>query len=120
VRPSPLYYARQRESVNKKIEHSRVRAITALEEIRRDQTGKNGRANRTRQKVQKDGVVATIEALALAKKPSDGFKWLVDADLADLTAERIVTRYPEHFSAEAFAAAQKRLAEIQNIGTADV
>jgi hypothetical protein len=81
----------------------------ALEEIRRAKHGKTLRANRARRKVQKDGVVATIEALVLAKKPSDGFKWLVDANLAELTAEHIVTRYSEHFSTEAFAAAKARL-----------
>jgi len=85
------------------------RAITALEEVRRAKHGKTVKANRTRRKVQKDGVMATIEALVLAKKPSDGFKWLVDANLAELTAEHIVTRYPEHFSAQVLAAAQVRL-----------
>jgi hypothetical protein len=85
------------------------RAITALEEVRRAKHGKTVQANRTRRKVQKDGVMATIEALVLAKKPSDGFNWLVDANLAELTAEHIVTRYPEHFSAQALAAAKARL-----------
>jgi hypothetical protein len=87
------------------------RAIAALEEVRRETHGKTVRASRTRTKVKKDGVMATIEALVLNKEPSDGFRWLVEAGLGDLTAEHIGARYPAHFSAEALATSKARLAE---------
>ena len=86
-------------------------AIAALEEVRRQTHGKTVRANRTRSKVIKDGVLATIEALVLNKKPSDGFRWLVEAGLGDLTAEHIAARYPSYFSPEVLVASKARLEE---------
>jgi hypothetical protein len=86
-------------------------AIFALEEVHRETHGKTVRANGTRKKVKKDGVLATIESLVMSKKPGDGFRWLAEAGLGDLTAEHIVARYPAHFSAEALAASKARLEE---------
>lgn len=86
-------------------------AIAALEEVRRETHGKTVRANGTLKKVKKDGVLTTIESLVMRKKPGDGFRWLAEAGLGDLTAEHIVARYPAHFSAEALAASKARLEE---------
>jgi hypothetical protein len=84
-------------------------AIAALEEARRLHHGKTVRASRTRQKVKKDGVMATIESLATRRHPSEGFQMLVDAGLADLTAEYIVLRYPVRSSTNAIRNSRIRL-----------
>jgi len=57
------------------------------------------------------GKLKTPESLASRKHPSDGFQMLVDAGLADLTAEYIVLRYPTSFSADALRISKSRLEE---------
>jgi len=85
------------------------RAITALEEVLRDQHGKVVRASRTRQKVKRVGVRKTVEDLALSRAESDGFRILTAHGLGDLTAEYLVVKHAERFPAAAVAAARARL-----------
>ncbi|WP_143324130.1 hypothetical protein [Caulobacter sp. X] len=85
------------------------KAVHAAEQIKSEQNGKTTRLSRTRQKVAKDGVVATMESMALKPKPSDGFTILVDYSLPHLVFEYIIAEHPDRFSAEARSAAHKRL-----------
>lgn len=85
------------------------RAIAAAEEVLREQRGKTVRLARTREKIKRVGVQRTVEDLALKKQPSDGFAILTGAGLGDLTAEYLVLKHAERFTAEAAAAARHRL-----------
>lgn len=86
------------------------RAIAAAEEVLREQRGKTVRLSRTRQKIARVGVHKTVEDLAMAKEPSDGFAILTEAGLGDLTAEYLVIKHASKFSPGAITAARDRLA----------
>lgn len=85
------------------------RAIAAAEEVLREQRGKTVRLARTREKIKRVGVRQTVEDLALKKQPSDGFQILTNAGLGDLTAEYLVLKHAERFTAEAKSCARQRL-----------
>ncbi len=87
------------------------RAVAALEQIYLETSGRKKRASRIRAKVAKDGVKVTLEYLALKKEASDGFVYLAEAGLAELTAEHIIARYPSGFPGAVVEAAHRRLTE---------
>lgn len=99
------------KNVDDPVELEFWRAVAALEQIYLEESGKKKRANRIRAKVAKDGVRATLEYLALKKEASDGFVYLAEAGLAELTAEHIIARYPSGFPEPVVAAAHRRLTE---------
>jgi hypothetical protein len=80
---------------------------TALSEIR----GKSVRLGRTRPKVARVGARQVIEDLALAKHPSEGFRYLLQLGMADLSAEALVLKYSDQFDASVVDAATRRLRE---------
>lgn len=85
------------------------RAITAAEEVLREERGKTVRLSSTRQKIERVGVRKTVEDLVLAREASSGFGILSQAGLGDLTAEYLAIKHRDQFSAEAVAAARQRL-----------
>ena len=84
-------------------------AVTAAEQIRTEANGKTNRLQRTRNKAAKEGVVATMEALALKPEPSDGFHYLVDEGLPHLVFEYVILETPSRFSEAAVEASRRRL-----------
>lgn len=88
------------------------RAVAALEEVRYQTHGKRVLAARTRQKVARDGVVATVAALAARPTPTPGFHYLVKERLFDHTAEFLTLKYADRFSKEVRSAARMKLEAI--------
>lgn len=68
-------------------------------------------ANRTLEQVRKRGLIDAAEAAVCNAKPTQGYRALVDANLEDLSYERIVLDHPEEFSARAMWYARRRLGE---------
>lgn len=88
--------------------------FAAYEELLREKhSGKNIKANYTRRKLKNESVEKCLEDWAISDKPTQGFDMLVAAGMPELTAEYLVTKYPNRFSAEAVAKAKKRLAAIK-------
>ena len=87
------------------------RAIHAAEQIKTEINKKTTLLNRTRQKISRDGIIETMQSLALKKNPSDGFSILVEAGMPHLVFEYIIVKHPERFSSEAVIASQRRLAQ---------
>lgn len=86
--------------------------LTAYEELLREKNGRSTKAVRTRQKLQRSGVIKCLEDWAVANAPTDGFKLLMDAALVELTGEYLVLKYPEHFSDKARERARLRLEQV--------
>jgi len=93
------------------LEHDLWRTIHAFEHVLSEEKGKTVRLSRTRQKLDRVGVAATLEDWALGK-PTDGFNMLMDRGLPELTGEAIVLRHSGRFSPDTVVAARKRLVEI--------
>lgn len=85
--------------------------MRALEEALTEEAGKTKRLNRTRQKLDRVGVKQTLADLALKPQPSIGFIKLVEFGMAEMSAEALILKYADQFSAEVVTAARKRLQE---------
>ena len=74
--------------------------IYAIEEYRRSQGKKHWRANYTRRAInnRNGDIVATVDVTVCRAQPTDGFQEMIDAGLDEFLWERLVLRFPEHFS----------------------
>lgn len=91
------------------IEHDFWKTIFAFEELLRDERGKTVRLSRTRQKIDRVGVMQTLVDFALSKKPTEGFNMLIERGLPDLTGEALVLKHSKYFEPGVVAAAESRL-----------
>lgn len=85
------------------------RVVAAVEELLRAKHGRCVKAQRTRTKAKEKGEIACLTDWAMGTHETEGFKMLVDADLADHTGEYLVVKYANQFPSEAVAAARARL-----------
>jgi hypothetical protein len=91
------------------LEHDVWRSIYALEAALSSERERTTRLGRTRPKIAKDGEAATVADLVMKKEASEGFRMLMERDMAQLTFEAVALRHPERFPEEVRAAAQARL-----------
>jgi hypothetical protein len=91
------------------IEHDFWKTIHAFEEILRDERGKTVRLSRTRQKIDRVGVMRTLIDFAVSKTPTDGFNMLIERGLPELTGEALVLKHASHFEPVVLEAARSRL-----------
>ncbi|MEH6697277.1 MAG: hypothetical protein V7672_01120 [Brevundimonas sp.] len=92
------------------VEHDFWTTVHAFETVLSEERGRTTRLGRTRQKVARDGVVATLASWATGQ-PTEGFAMLRERNMLDLTGEAIVLRHPHHFDEAVIAACQQRLAD---------
>jgi hypothetical protein len=83
--------------------------LAAYEELLTEKNGRTTKASRTRQKLARHSVEKCLEDWALSDAPTQGFDLLVQAGMPELTAEYLVTQYPDRFSVEAVNKAKARL-----------
>lgn len=94
------------------LERDFYQVLTAYEELLTEKNGRTTKASRTRQKLTRHSVEKCLEDWALSTTPTQGFELLVQAGMFKLTAEYLVTKYPERFSSAAVIAAKARLNSI--------
>jgi hypothetical protein len=83
--------------------------LNAYEHYLFEKHGRNLKAQYTRRALANKGVIGTLNDWALASKPTDGFKRLVEANLAEFTGECVIIRHAARFEETIVAAAKKRL-----------
>jgi hypothetical protein len=83
--------------------------LAAYEQLLTEKNGRTTKAARTRQKLRNKGVRQCLEDWAMSTKPTEGFDLLIANELAELTGEYLVLKYPNLFSVEAVTAAGERL-----------
>ncbi|HEY2070254.1 MAG TPA: hypothetical protein VGG48_11925 [Rhizomicrobium sp.] len=88
--------------------------LCAYEELLSEKNSRTTRANRTRQKLARHGVIKCLEDWASDSKETQGFTILVDNGLVELTGEFLVLKHPEHFSPKAISSARKRLKGVED------
>ena len=91
------------------IAHDVWRTIHAFEELLSEKRGRTVRLSRTRQKIQRDGEVKTVEDLTLNPNPSDGFHILNDLGILELSFEALVVARANQFPSHVVDAAHSRL-----------
>jgi hypothetical protein len=88
--------------------------LRAYEELLSVKNGRTTKANRTRQKLARHGVVKCLEDWAGDTKETQGFTLLVENNLVELTGEFLVLKHPTHFSSDTIASARKRLQAVRD------
>ena len=91
------------------VEHDFWQMVNAFEHTLTEERGKTTRLTRTRQKVERVGVVQTLRDWAISERETDGFQMLLDRGMAELTGEAIVLRHAGRFEPEVVVAAERRL-----------
>ncbi len=91
------------------IDHDIWQTIFAFEHLLKEERGRTTLLARTRQKLNRVGVIATLMDWATAKQATAGFKMLLERGLPDLTGEAIVLRHPKLFPRATIDAARARL-----------
>lgn len=90
------------------LEYDVWRSIFALEGSLKEERGKTTLLSRTRQKIARDGELATVADL-VTKAPSEGYRMLIERDMAELTFEAVALRHADRFEPRVLAAARRRL-----------
>jgi hypothetical protein len=101
----------QGKSIDDPLERDFEIVLGAYEELLTIKNGKKTAASRTRQKLQRKSVIQCLEDWATAKTETQGFTLLIENRMPELTAEYLVLKYPDRFSAVAVSAAKARLRE---------
>lgn len=91
------------------VEHDMWQTIFAFEHLLKEERGKTTLLARTRQKINRVGVVETLRDWASAKQETEGFRMLLERGLPELTGEAIVLRHPQLFPRSTVDAARARL-----------
>ena len=91
------------------VEHDMWQTIFAFEHLLKEERGKTTLLARTRQKINRVGVIETLKDWAAAKQETEGFRMLLERGLPELTGEAIVLRHPQLFPRAAVDAARARL-----------
>lgn len=86
--------------------------LAAYEELLTEKNGRTTRANRTRQKLARHGVIKCLEDWAKDPKETQGFSTLVENGLVELTGEFLILKYPGDFSSKAIENARRRLKDV--------
>lgn len=86
-----------------------IQAVYAYEGALSRTRKKKVRASRTWQKIDRVGVVQTLEDVVKRKKETEAFRTLASMDLLEFSFEAVVLRHPDNFSTDAIARARERL-----------
>jgi len=91
------------------LEHDFWQSIQAFEYVLTEENGRTTRLSRTRQKVQRVGILQTLADWAIALKESDGFRMLIERGMPDLSGEAVILRHPDRFEPHIVVAAHERI-----------
>lgn len=90
-------------------EQEALAAVYAYERVMSEQKGKNFRASRTWQMIERRGIIEAVERAV--SRPADpvGYTALAEMGMQDLAFESVVLRHPNAFSPDAVARSAERL-----------
>lgn len=86
-----------------------LEAVYAYERVLTQRNGRNTRANRTWQMIQRHGIIPAVERAVIRPVETVGYTALLEMGLEDYAFEAVIVRYPEHFSKEALEHSRERL-----------
>jgi hypothetical protein len=84
-------------------------ALYAYERVLATRRGRNIAASRTRQMIDRYGIIGAVERAVNRPADPTGYTLLAEMGMQDLTFEAVVLGHPEAFSSEAVARSRQRL-----------
>ena len=101
----------QSDAVEGTVEDALWQAIHAVEEVKRERSGKTIRLSYLRRDIEKLGIVPAIDKLVSKPGPSERYDELTARGMPELTAEAVVLRFADEFSEDAVARSRERLGD---------
>ena len=92
-------------------EREALQAVYAYERVLSQKRGRNVRAARTWQMIERHGIIGAVERAVNRPDVTSGYTALVEMGMPDFAFEAVVCRHSSLFSAEALARSQARLSE---------
>jgi hypothetical protein len=92
-------------------EREALQAVYAYERVLSQTRGKNVRATRTWQMIERHGIINAVEKAVNRKDVTVGYTALVKMGMQDFAFEAVVCRHPTVFSAEALKRSRERMKE---------
>ena len=93
------------------VERECLEAVYAYERVLSAKNGKNTRASRTWQMIERHGIIGAVERAVNRDTETIGFTALLEMGLEDYAFESVVVRHPHLFSANAVQHSQARVEE---------
>lgn len=93
------------------IEQEALAAVYAYERILSVKRGKNVKASRTWQMINRHGILKAVERAVDRPTETAGFVALAEMGMLDLAFEAVILKHPDAFSPHAVARSRERLAE---------
>lgn len=91
------------------VEREALEAVYAYERVLSETKGKNVRASRTWQMIQRRGILPAVEHVVTRSAETTGYQALMRVGMAHMAFESVVDRHPDAFSREAVERSRKRL-----------
>jgi hypothetical protein len=91
------------------VEREALAAVYAYERVLSQKRGKNVRASRTWQMIERRGIIEAVERAVNRDTDAAGYIALAEMGMQDLAFESVVVRHPEMFSEAAVARSAERL-----------
>ena len=98
-----------------KAESECLEAIYAYERILTAKNGRNTRASRTWQMINRHGIIPAVERVVNRPHEAAGYTALVEMGLEKYAFEAVIIRYPNLFSDEAVQHSKERIEHWENI-----
>ena len=95
--------------VKSKVEREALQAVYAYERTLFLKHGKNIRASRTWQMIDRHGILGAVERAVNRPNVTSGYTALIELGMADFAFEAVVCRYPDKFSAETVEKSRERM-----------
>src|SRR6056297_2041588 len=97
------------------VEKELLQALYAYEEVLTKKNNRRTRANRTWQMVNRHGIIGAAEKAVNRDIEPQGYRFLVEMGLQDLTFEAVIVRHPESFDPEAVSISKQRLKQLDEL-----
>ncbi|MBX3648751.1 MAG: hypothetical protein KF766_13880 [Rhodocyclaceae bacterium] len=91
-----------------------LKAVYAYERVLSEKNGRNTRATRTWQMIQRRGIIDAVERAVNRESETIGYLSLLEMGLEDYAFEAVILRHPDVFSPAAVAHAQARIGKLKN------
>ncbi len=113
ARKRALELRAQQYGAKTEAERECLEAVYAYERVLSEKNGRNTRATRTWQMIQRRGIIDAVERAVNRESETVGYLALLEMGLEDYAFEAVILRHPEVFSPAAVAHSQARISNLK-------